>query len=173
MEYFFTVDRNRTLKEGQIINLVKYTDVKPLELQVHIDSLFPDGVTIHGERYMIRGQTPGKGINEVIELLFEYVRRSHFPSRPSRFQSVFAFRNVDQAVNFRNEYGTSDNLVWEVESDVVFKADMRLLTLQGSLLTLSYNAHRYWSGMSSGDDPIWEYLIIPPVKVIRKIDLFH
>ena len=170
---YFTVDRNRTLEEDQIIHLVKYSDVKPLELQVHIDSLFPDGVTSHGERYMLRGQALAKGVNEVIELLFEYVRKSHFPSRPSRFQSVFAFENIDQAVSFRNEYGTSDSLIWEVESDVVFKADMRLLTLQGSLLSLSYNAHRYWSGISSGNNPVWEYLMVPPVRVLRRMDYFH
>ncbi|MHC1594292.1 MAG: DUF2441 domain-containing protein [Methanotrichaceae archaeon] len=139
---YFTVDRNRTLEEDQIINLVKYTDVEPSELQVHIDSLFPDGVTSHGEYYMLKGQTLAKGVNEVIELLFEYVRKSHFPSRPSRFQSVFAFENIDQAVSFRNEYGASDGLIWEVGSDVAFKADMRLLTLQGSLLILSYIGHR-------------------------------
>ena len=173
MRCCFTVDRNRTLEEGRVINLVKYSDVRPPELQVHIDFLFPDGVTSHGESYMLRGRTPAKGVNEVIELLFEYVRRSRFPSRPSRFQSVFAFENIDQAVDFRNEYGTPDSLIWEVESDVAFKADMRLLTLEGSLLTLSYNAHRYWKGISSGDNPLWEYLMVPPVKVIRRIDSFH
>ncbi len=166
----FTVDRNKTLEEEQIINLVKYTDVNPLELQVHIDSLFPDGVTSHGECYILRGQTPAKGVNEVIELLFEYVRKSYFPSRPSRFQSFFASENIDQAVNFRNKHRTSDSLIWEVESNVAFKADMRLLTLQGSLLKLSYNAHLYWKGIPGESNPVWEYLMVPPVKIIRKID---
>ena len=170
MGRYFTVDRNRTLEEGKIINLVKYSDVEPHELQVHVDFLFLNGVTSHGERYMVRGQAPAKGVNEVIELLFEYVRRSHFPSRPSRFQSVFAFESIEQTKSFRNEYGTSDSLIWEVESDIAFKTDMRLLTLQGSLLILSYNAHQYWSGMSSGNNPVWEYLLVPPVRVIRRID---
>jgi len=170
MKCYFTIDRNKTLEKGQIINLVKYSDVKPSELQTHVDSLFPDGVTNHGERYMLKGQALAKGKNEVIELLFEYVRRSHFPSRPSRFQSIFAFENVEQAVNFRNEYGTSDSLIWEVQSDVVFKADIRLLTLRDSLLVLSYNAHQYWSGISYEDNPVWEYLMVPPVKVISRID---
>ncbi len=170
MGYYFTVDRNRALKEGQIINLVKYSDVEPSELQVHVDSLFPDGVTNHGECYMLRGQTSAMGVNEVIELLVEYVRRSHFPSCPSRFQSIFAFQNIDQAMNFSKEYGISDSLIWKVESDVAFKADMHLLTLQGSLLVLSYNAHRYWKGLSSGNNPVWEYLMVPPVRVIHRID---
>ena len=170
MGRYFTVDRNRTLEEGKIINLVKYSDVEPHELQVHVDSLFPDGVTRHGEHYMLKGQTSAMGISPVIELLFEYVRRSHFPSRPSRFQSVFAFENFDQAVSFRKEYGKSEGLIWEVESDVAFKADMRLLTLKGSLLGLSYNAHQYWREIASGNNPVWEYLMVPPVRVIRRID---
>ena len=170
MGRYFTVDRNRTLEEGKIINLVKYSDVEPHELQVHVDSLFPDGVTRHGEHYMLKGQTSAMGISPVIELLFEYVRRSHFPSRPSRFQSVFAFENIDQAVSFTKEYGKSEGLIWEVESDVAFKADMRLLTLKGSLLGLSYNAHQYWREIASGNNPVWEYLMVPPVRVIRRID---
>lgn len=72
-------------------------------------------------------------------------------------------------MSFGNKYGTSDSLIWEVESDVAFKADMRLLTLQGSLLGLSYNAHRYWSGISSGNNPVWEYLMVPPVRVLRRM----
>jgi len=169
MRRYYHVDRNRTLKEGQIINLVKYNDVNPPELQDHVDFLFPEGVTSHGELYMLRGETPAKGVSPVIELLFEYVRRTHFPSCPSRFQSVFAFENITQAENFKNKYGTSGSLIWEVESDVTFKTDMSLLTLQGSLLVVSYNAHRYWKGISSGNNPVWEYLLSPPVKVIRRI----
>jgi hypothetical protein len=49
----FTVDRSGTLEEGQIISLVKYRDVEPHEVQIHVDSLFPDGVTSHGERYIL------------------------------------------------------------------------------------------------------------------------
>jgi len=170
MRHYFTVDRRRTLEQAQMINLVRYRDVRPPELQVHVDSLFPDGVTSHGDYYILGGKTHAIDVSPTIELLFEYVRRSHFLFRPSRFQSVFAFENIDQAVRFRNEYGTTDSLIWEVESDVAFKADMRLLTLQVSLLTLSYNAHRYWRGESSGNDSVFEYLMVPPVMVIRRID---
>jgi hypothetical protein len=169
MNLLYTVDRNRTLEENQMINLIKYSDVKPSELQVHIDSLFPDGVTSHGEYYMLNAKTPAIGINAIIELIFEYVRRSYFPSCPSRFQSVFAFENIAQAFIFQNKYGKPDSLIWKVESDITFKADMRLLNLHDSLLTLSYNAHRYWNGISIDNNPIWEYLLVPPVKVIHRI----
>jgi hypothetical protein len=170
MVRYFTVDRNRTLIESQTISLIKYTDIYPLEMQNHVDSLFPDGVTNHGELYVIRGSTPANGINGSLELLFEYVRRSHFPSRPSRFQSVFAFNDLDQARSFMGLYSTSSGNIWEIESALGFRADMRLLTLNGSLLNLSNNAHRYWDGISGGDSPIWEILLTPPVKVIRRVN---
>lgn len=170
MGHYFTVDRNMSLRKDQIIDIMKYDDVNPPELQSHIDFLFPDGVTNHGELYMLRGETPANSVNGVIELIFEYVRRSYFPSSPSRFQSVFAFENINQAIHFRNEYAKSDNIIWEVESDNAFKADMRLLILRGSVLFLSFNAHKYWKGISSEDNPIWEHLLVPPVKVIRRID---
>ena len=170
MNSYFTVDRKKSLRENQIIDLIQYDDVKPPELQKHIDLLFPDGVTNHGELYMVRGKTPANGINQAIELIFEYVRRSHFPLCPSRFQSIFAHDNIDQAIKFRDKYGKSDSVIWEIESDSAFKADMRLLTFEGSVLVLSYNAHRYWKGIPSGNDPIWEFLIVPPLKVVHRID---
>lgn len=171
MKPYFHVDHNGVLKEDQIINLVKYNDVQPSELQVHVDSLFPDGLTSHGEIYMLRGETSAMGINGNIELLFEYVRRSYFTSRPSRLQSFFAFEDINQTVNFIDKYIKTDSLIWEVKSEVVFKADMNLLTLQGSVLTVSYNAHRYWKGSPGGENPFWEYLMVPPVRVIRKIEV--
>ena len=84
--------------------ILRYYNETLSELQDHVDFLFPEGVTSHGELYMLRGQTSAKGINPVIELLFEYVRRSLFPSCPSHFQSVFAFENIAQAVNLAIYY---------------------------------------------------------------------
>lgn len=170
MPRYFTVDRRMSLKKSQPIDLIKYDDVKPQELQEHVDQLFPQGVTSHGELYLLRGTTMAKGVSPIIELMFEYVRRSQFPSCPSRFQSLFAFGTLKDAERFKKEYGSPNSLIWEVEADKAFKADMKLLTLAGSLLVLSYNAHRYWNGVPSGDKPCWEFLLVPPVKVIRQIN---
>lgn len=173
MTRYFTVDRNKSLKPSLIINLVKYSDVMPQELQKHVNGLFPQGVTSHGERYILRGKTPAKGVEPIIELLFEYVRRSQFSFRPSRFQSLFAFGTLEDAEAFKNhpKYGKPNSLIWKVEADNAFKADMNLLHLRGSLLRASYNAHRYWSGLPNVEEPPWwEYLLIPPIKVIRQIN---
>jgi len=172
MTRYFTVDRNKSLKPNLLIDLVKYNDVTPRELQKHINHLFPQGVTSHGEFYLLRGKTPATRVSPIIELLFEYVRRSQFPSRPSRFQSFFAFSTLEDAEAFKKhpQYGKPNSLIWEVEADNAFKADMALLTLGGSLLIVSYNTHRYWSGLPSGDRPCWEFLLVPPVNVIRQIN---
>lgn len=171
---YFTVDRRKILKEGQTIRLVRYRDIKPSILQRHIDYLFPSGVTNHGERYMVcyhnlEELKKDNRDNALIEIIFEYVRRSHFSQRPSRFQSVFGFDNINQSKVFRHKYGSRDSLIWEVQSHSSFKADMNLLTLRDSLLTVSYHAHQYWEGIAGGNTPNWEYLLVPPVRVIRKV----
>jgi hypothetical protein len=168
MARYFTLDRAKTLKAGQRIDLVRYGDVTPPELQTHVNSLFPQGVTSHGERYLLRAETPANGVNSVIELLFEYVRRSQFPKCPSRFQSIFACKTIEEAEAFKNQHGTPDSLIWEVEASKGFRVDMKFLTLQGSLLILSYNAARYWEGLPSDANPFWEFLLTPPVKVVRQ-----
>lgn len=165
---YFTIDRNGGLQEGQTISLIRYNDVNPPDLQMHVDMLFPEGVTNHGERYMLNSMTQANSINGVLDLLFEYVRRSNYRACPSRFQSIFGFDSIEQANQFRNKYGKPNDLIWEIESNNAFKADMNLLTLGTSLLVLSYNAHRYWQGIQS-DDPFWEYLLIPPIKVVQVV----
>lgn len=99
---FYTVDRRRALVAGQKISLVKYKDVQPPELQQHVEKFFPDGVTSHGERYLLRGETRTILLNPNIELLLEYVRRSHYADKPSRFQSLFAWETVAAAKEFRS-----------------------------------------------------------------------
>jgi len=171
---FFHVDRLMKLHEGEIITLTKYDDIKPEELQMHVNFLFPDGISCHGKKYI---WSENKYLNnctmvnssELIEYLFEYVRKSYYPQRPSRFKSIFAFDNFEEAKNFRNGYNNSIGNIWEVEANNFFKADMNLLRLGNSLLEADYNANLYWKGETI-ENPVWEYLLVPPVKVIRKVD---
>ncbi|PWB38613.1 MAG: DUF2441 domain-containing protein [Parcubacteria group bacterium] len=164
MPIYFSVDRNKTLQKGTEIALIQHNDISPVELQNYINTLFPDGVTNHGERYMLQ-PCPANQVNSVIELIFEYERRNNFISCPSRMQSVFAFDNLESAKKFREIYGNNQGAIVKIDAISAFKADMNLLTLKDSLLQLSYNAHKYWKGEAS-DSPFWEHLLIPPVKVI-------
>ena len=171
MPKFYTVDRKETLQQGIEITLQKYNDIKPDYLQKHVDMMFPDGVTLHGEQYFLRNTTKGIIITPAIELLLEYVRRAFFQSLPSRFQSLFGFESIDYAKKFRSQYGNPNAPIWKVEVELYFRADMSLLTLANSLLFSSYFAYQYWSGDSSpSNKPFWEILLVPPVKILRKID---
>jgi hypothetical protein len=169
---FYTADREGTLREGQTIELVKHSDLDPPFLQQHVDLLFPEGVTRFGDRYFLNSQMPGGNVEGVIELAFEYVRRSHFPSRPSRFQSLFAATSMSAAESFARHHDGRGCPIWEiaVDHDQVHRADMRLLTLASSLLVVSYRAHLYWRGEpGEPPPPTWEYLVAPPIRMVKRV----
>ncbi len=167
MYNFFHVDSGKSLKKGQKIKLTHYYGIENKELEEHVNLLFPKGFSRHGERYFVSSQirvefkesdlpsllennyikTTSNSRNGIIEILFEYVRRSNFPDKPSRFQSLHAFKTIEDATKFRKEYCESKGYVWEVKCDNAFKVDMNLLNLEGSLLKLSYKIHKYWSGL--------------------------
>lgn len=173
MTIYYHIDRLGTLRSDSVIGLTRYDDIDPEALQQHVDQLFPEGVSSHGERYFLRNGTPAIVISPAIELLFEYVRRSSYADKPSRFQSFFAFGSLNDASNFREKFCNSQGTIWRVEYDDsgAFKADMNVLTLRDSLLVSSYRAHRYWQGLPdpSGEPPVWEYLLPPPVTILSRI----
>lgn len=99
------------------------------------------------------------------------MRRSNFPDKPSRFQSLHAFQKIEDATKFRKEYCESKGYIWEVKFDNAFKVDMNLLNLEGSLLQLSYKINKYWSGLQGEiKKPFWEFLLKPPIKVLKNIE---
>lgn len=157
---------------------MRYDDVQPRNVAAHVDALFPDGVSQHGEQYLLRGTSAADHVSPNIELVFEYVRRALFPEAPSRFTSVFGWETRADA-----EVGCTliptmgpGTPVWLIESDAGHRADMGLLALQGSILSMSLRAHRYWEGGTLGEDdgtvghtPAWELLMAPPVRVIERV----
>jgi hypothetical protein len=168
MPRFYTVDRQWTLSEGLVMSLTRYDDVGPPEIAQHLDMLFPDGVTQHGETYLVDSRADMQIASPVIELLWENVRRSHFPTAPSRFQSVFAVDTLEAARAFRQRCHCPCARIWVVESSGAgFHADMNLLTLNASALRTNWHAHQYWSHQESENSPtFWEFLLRPPVKVL-------
>jgi len=168
----FTVDRAGALVPGVVLGRTRHRDIEPPELQDHVDELFPRGVTRHGNEYLLNGGKPAQDVSGNIELLFEYVRRARFPNAPSRFESIFGWEDPQAARDFGLRCGQPNAAVWEVESTLgPFRADMRCLTLDGSVLGISYLAERYWSQLEAAQvgQPEWELLLTPPVRVLRKI----
>jgi hypothetical protein len=173
----FTVDRSNRLTPGLVLDRERHDDLDPPELQPHVDELFPDGVTAHGNGYFLAGGQAATLASPNIELVFEYVRRARFQEAPSRFESVFGCEDAPSAETFQTRWGDPGASIWEVEFDgEPFEADMTCLTLQGSILMASYAAERYWSSEENGfaiyglpTAPFWELLLPPPVKVLAKV----
>lgn len=168
MSIFYHVARTKPLFPGQVISLTRFTDIQPGELQSHLDQLFPDGVTNHGDIYFLNSKGDPRSVSPNIEILYEYVRRAFFPKCPSRFQSVFAFTSQDAAIQFRSTFGHPSHDIWEISAEDSFNADMNLLTQGNSILCYSYFAHLYWQGRPSAN-PFWEVLLFPPVQIVRRI----
>lgn len=104
----------------------------------------------------------------IYEWMFELVRRSEFPDRPSRFQSFFGCETEEEAAAFRSDFGPDAQIV-EIEYDDGHRADMDLLSTESFAHGL-HQASTYWRGESGSDDPIWELLMQPPVDVVGIVD---
>lgn len=165
---FYTVDRKYTLCPGQVCGLTIYKDINPPALQFHVDTLFPDGVSAHGEMYFLKNEAHTSIVSPMLETFFEYVRRARFPHLPSRFQALFAVDSLAAANQFKADFGKASDPIYRVEADVAIKADMRLLTAQTTLVT-SYFGELYWSGMPHPEgNPFWELLLKCPVKICER-----
>ena len=162
----FTVDRAGTLREGDVLNLTKYADIAPPELQVHADAMFPLGVSRHGNQYFLGSGSKGSVASPAIELLFEYVRRASFPDRPSRFTSWFATESITDAATFRARYCAGTGVIRRVQAPTTHRANMHLLTSNQTVLVYSWFAHLYWSGEAGPVQPFWEHLLVPPVEIL-------
>src|SRR5690606_23011516 len=126
--------------------------------------LYPDGLSPHGWGYMtIRFGSPllqggGCGLpNEpIMELIFEYVRRTDYADRPSRLQSFFAYDSLEKA---KQEFPNTQ--IVRFVSEHHFRCDQTWLNVSHQIAVAEFNAHRYWSGDASST-PEWEFLITPP-----------
>lgn len=175
---YFHVSRQTSFREGAQINLQRFDDITPTVLKAHIDGLFPEGVSQHGNQYLateirptlLDGSPNFQQFNASnTELIWEFVRRTRYRSRPSRYQSLFAWETREEADFFCEERGGGE--IYEVFSlfnRKAFRADMALVDVAASRLGASYQAHQYWEGNGS-PFPRWEIVVPLPVQVTRKI----
>lgn len=172
MPTFFTVDRSGALAPGLEITTRRHTNIEPPFLQDHVDFMFPEGVSKHGDSYFLSSGSRASVASPAIELLFEYVRRAHFPNKPSRFTSIFAVDSLSAATAFNRKYGGGTAAVWEVESAAYFRGNMGFLTTDQTNLACSYFAHLYWAGEAGPVESVelfWEFLLPCPVKVLQLV----
>lgn len=181
MARLYHIDRVKSrLKAGQVLGLIhdKSSISATTDRARQYVEMFPDGVTYHGWNYLINENrpTPSRDTLGIIEILAEQIRQTRYKNRISRFQSIFAFRIIEDAQQFIALYPVtvSDGVqlnqgaIWEVEGEVAFQSDMHRLNLGECWLDALININAYWQGRDS-NLPLREVLLRPPVKVIRKI----
>jgi hypothetical protein len=145
------------------------------EFRQHLSRLYPGGLSFHGEQFLLdpyRLQSTPAGFyyeyHPVMELVFELVRQTHFPTRPSRYEVFFACETIAAAEDFRQLKGGAGT-IRRVSCAEWFRADMNLLYLGATPAESLLIAGRYWSGESSAN-PKWEILMRGPVAVHEQID---
>jgi hypothetical protein len=189
MPLLFHVDRKASLHEGQVLELVPWSAVLPADripdqdLQAHVEELFPAGLSWHGRQYLFWQNKPAFPMapgfyvepdvstmrSHAIDLIFEYVRRSAFPERPSRYQSWFCWTSMADVDRFLALMNAPGAAVWEVDGEPTFRADANLLGLSTALRG-SFVAHRYWRGEPlANKQPHWECFVGPGAVVGRRI----
>lgn len=157
--------------EGHVITLrpfiaLTFGDVATWQAMERIwNQRFPAGFSLWGLR-LLYNDFDERDIPDR-ELDCEKYREKFFPTRPSRFQSLFGLGTLPEALEFKRKM-KKPAAVWVVETaEVTFRGDMNHLRY-GKHPTEVLQA--YWEGKPAGPDPIWEHLLVPPVRLVRRID---
>ncbi|MBR8279100.1 DUF2441 domain-containing protein [Burkholderia vietnamiensis] len=108
------------------------------------------------------------------ELIWEYVRRAHFPDRPSRFTSTCAWKELDEARAWRSRSGAPNAKIWRLDAEEGFVANLSLLHVGTSTLRASQFAHAYWAGehgpaLDGIAPPCWEVLLCGSITVREEV----
>ncbi|QBX23685.1 hypothetical protein Javan146_0008 [Streptococcus phage Javan146] len=149
------------------------------EMKCLITNIYPEGLSRWGNYlYPQRSNAQNAGMM-VYETFYEYERRLNFPDLPSRFQSMFATKSIEdlkmwlptfQARNipfFIWKIDTLDSKVIELDSNFLAGGDVFGLQTFSPVLT-SFMASKYWNG-SMTDNPKKELLVSPKIKFIEDV----
>lgn len=172
MTTYFRVDRINAYSEGDTITLTSPEDIPSDFIQV-LNMLAPGGLSPHGLVYCTNPSALAADKSVAIDLSLELFRRSFFASKPSRYQSVFAWDNLEDAQAFREKLLPEfpNCVINEVStaSDNIHRGDMSILANNTTNLVYTDILRLYWSSFTFRDDPLWEYVLPLPVTVGRRV----
>lgn len=169
----YHIDRCNYLNVGDEINLKIHSDIicanAPLNLQEIVNEMFPNGVSYHGEAYFLNKPII-VDTSQDIELTFELIRRYKYPNMLSRFESFFAI-DKETIIPMINRLNCNINniRIYEVEAEIYSRHDMNLLIKSSNIVNTAL-ADLYWKGETIYE-PLYEYLLKPPVKILRQVNL--
>lgn len=171
-ETFYHVDRDACFEPGETLRLEPVAEVSP-QAEAALDATYPGGLSRHGRHYCTQDlyvEESDDLWDFACEAIFEVVRATRFPDRPSRLQSVFAFRTRREVEAFLDRFVDSSYAVWRVEAERSFVADMNLVDATDYADGIR-RASTYWRGETFLDDPLWEVLLVPPVTVVEAVEI--
>lgn len=173
---FFSVARQGGYVEGRSIDLDPNADDLGNEVVAHLNTMYPAGFSFHGVRFFRdpwQNRTPADFQSGTLELLLEATRKAYFPSKPSRYQSVFACDTVESAKAFKAQYGKLTDHIYELHPQAeVHRGDMSLYALKDSFACIDHRIHLYWKGETlklPEHRPTWEYVAALPVLVGERV----
>lgn len=172
MNTYYRVDRVNAYSEGDTITLTSPTDIPSNFLDV-LKMLAPGGLSPHGLNYLTNADLPSLNLNASIELSLELFRRAFPKNKPSRYQSVFVWDNIDDAKAFMASLLPEfpNCVIYEISANPedIHRGDMSLLTFGSTNLVYADRLRLYWEGITVNEIPTWEYVVPLPVKVGAKV----
>lgn len=177
MKKYFSVDRRNQYAEGKLVSLRTEPNPSP-ELHAHIGQLFPEGLSQHGNTYFghpqplaILSLTDRNSL--LLEMLLEGTRKAYFPDKPSRYQSMYAFDSLDEALAFRQSHSHPGAHIYELEPQArVHRGDMAIYRINLRVAEIDQSMHLYWQGKTRDTDghrSEWEHVLELPVLIGRRV----
>lgn len=174
---YYSADRRGLYSPDREISLTQWNDVSPSILQDFLNNNYPEGLSTHGEMYLLKNTALATNTSVLLEMLLENVRLAKFPEKPSRLQSMFACRTIEEVRSFQNGVGANaGGHIYEVVSDApVHVGDMGLYTLNCTSIILMSRLDMYWRGETLPADlapehqPFWEVIVPLPAMIGRQV----
>lgn len=174
---YYSADRRGLYQPNSAISLTQWNDINPSLLQNYVSQNYSNGLSTHGEQYLLQNTSHATNPSVLLELLLESVRMAKFPTKPSRLQSIFGCRTVEEVRSFQNGVGgNAGGRIFEINSEAdVHIGDMSLYTLNCTSLVLMARLDMYWQGETLSSDlapnhvPFWEVVIPLPAEVGNQV----
>lgn len=166
----YHVDRKSQLSVNQIINL---------QSDITLDNIFDiynNTFSEHGLNYINQYSD-----SSVWELCLEFIRLNYFPNYPSRLQSFFCIKTLEEALFWKGFFSSQTNSkinICKIEANTIHEFDVRWITNppsipindnfpfnNGSIATILQCSYKYWN-QELTDNPLKELLVELPVKVV-------